>query len=192
MPKVIYLTGAPAAGKSSTARILAQRADIELWEYGARLTEHCQQRSGGISDQEDLRAKSSILVTPEDVQEVDRRLIDFVTEKRKSQHVMVDSHPVTKEVYGYRVTAFSQVQITRLNPDEIWVLYADPELTRDRIQADAGGRPMPSEEEARTHTQTQMSVATTYGIMVGCPVYMFDTGQAREHLIDLLLARLAK
>ena len=192
MPKVIYLTGAPAAGKSSTSQILAQRADIELWEYRARLTEHCKQRSHGIRSQKDLRAKSSILVTPEDVLEVDRLLIEFVTEKRKTQHVIVDSHPVTKEAYGYRVTAFSQEQITRLNPDEIWVLYADPELTRSRIHEDAGGRPMPSEEEARTHTQTQISVATTYGIIVGCPVYIFDTSQPRELLTDSLLARLAK
>ena len=41
MPKVIYLTGAPASGKSSTTRMLADRVPgLRVWEYGARLTEH--------------------------------------------------------------------------------------------------------------------------------------------------------
>ncbi len=89
------------------------------------------------------------------------------------------------------MTAFSKEHITALKPDEIWVFYADPDVTRERIKADAAGRPLPTEEQARTHTLSQMAVATTYGIMVGCPVYMFDTNQSREHLVDLLLKRLA-
>lgn len=192
MGKVIYITGAPAAGKSSTVRMLSERAELAVWEYGARLTEYCRQKSPAIGGQEDLRAQSSGLVTPEDVQEVDRLLLEYVSANRGERHVLVDSHPVTKESYGYRVTAFSQEQVQTLDPDEIWVLYATPDVTRDRISADAAGRPLPSEEEARIHTQAQMAVATTYGIMVSCPVYMFDTGRPREQLIETLLARLAK
>ena len=46
MAKVIYLTGAPASGKSSTTRLLKERlADLEIWEYGAQLTEHCLARA---------------------------------------------------------------------------------------------------------------------------------------------------
>ncbi len=192
MLKVIYLTGAPAAGKSSTTRALAERVpDLLVWEYGARLTEHVMAKSAGISSQADLRAASSSVVTPEDVAEVDRELLAFVQVNRRQRHVLIDSHPVTKETYGYRITPFSLEQFTKLAPDEIWVLYASPEETRRRIAADHGGRPMVSEEDARTHTALQASVAATYGMAVGRPIYLFDTAVPRDVLVERLACRLA-
>ena len=191
MSKVIYLTGAPAAGKSSTMRLLLERMpDLLVWEYGARLTEHCAARSSEITGQHDLRAKSAGLVTPDDVAEVDRALLAYVHEHRSTTHVLIDSHPVTKESYGYRITPFSLEQFAQLQPDEIWVLYASPAETRRRIQADSGGRPFVTEEEARTHTMLQASVAATYGMSIRCPVYMFDTARPRDELVARLVGRL--
>lgn len=192
MAKVIYLTGAPAAGKSSTTRLLKELVtDLEIWEYGARLTEHCLGRSAAIADQDDLRAKSSAIVTPQDVADVDLKLLAFVEQHRGSRPVLIDSHAVTKESYGFRVTPFSLEQFARLRPDEIWVLYAEPEESRRRIAADPGGRPQISEEQARTHTLLQGSVACTYGMSIGCAVYMFDTAQPRDALVATLKGRLA-
>ncbi len=192
MPKVIYLTGAPAAGKSSTTRLLLEQApDLVIWEYGARLTEHCAARSADVTGQHELRARSAGLVTPEDVAEVDRALMAFVDENRPSRHVLIDSHPVTKESYGYRITPFSLEQFAQLRPDEIWVLFASPEETRRRIETDPGGRPQVTEEEARTHTMLQASVAATYGMSIRCPVYMFDTAGPREKLVTRLAGRLS-
>jgi adenylate kinase len=148
-------------------------------------------RSPEVASQDDLRARSAGLVTPEDVSEVDRLLVSFVNDHRSDRDVLIDSHPVTKESYGYRITPFSLEQFIRLVPDEIWVLYASPEETRRRIAADSGGRPMVTEEEARMHTALQTSVATTYGIAVGCPVYLFDTGTSREELVAQLIGRLS-
>ena len=192
MAKVIYLTGAPASGKSSTTQLLKERlCDLEIWEYGARLTEHCLARSADITSQDDLRARSSAVVTPQDVADVDLALLTFVEEHRGSRPVLIDSHAVTKEFYGYRVTPFSLEQFGRLRPNEIWVLYAEPDETRRRIAADSGDRPQISEEQARTHTLLQESVACTYGMSIGCAVYMFDTAQPRDTLITVLAERLA-
>lgn len=192
MTKVIYLTGAPASGKSSTTQMLRERVtDLQIWEYGARLTKYCLARSAAITGQDDLRAQSSAIVTPQDVAEVDLALLAFVDEHRGSRPVLIDSHAVTKESYGFRVTPFSLEQFARLRPDEIWVLYAEPSETRRRISADPGGRPQVSEEQARTHTLLQGSVACTYGMAIGCAVYMFDTAQPRDTLVDLLAERLS-
>lgn len=192
MPKVIYLTGAPAAGKSSTTRLLLHRVPVlQVWEYGARLIEHIKTRSKEIASQEDMRARSAEVVTPEDVLEVDRKLIEFVEANRAERHILIDSHPVTKETYGYRITTFSLEQFAQLGVDEIWVLYATPEETRRRIAADDGGRPMITKEEARTHTALQASVAATYGMVAGCPVYLFDTAVSREELVGRLAGRLS-
>ena len=103
---------------------------------------------------------------------------------------VIDSHPVTKESYGYRITPFSMKLFVQLAPDEIWVLYASPEETRRRIADHDEGRPMITEEEARTHTGLQSSVPATYGIAGGCPVYLFDTAMGPKELVTLLQARL--
>jgi len=192
MHKVIYLTGAPAAGKSSTTRLMREELpDLLVWEYGAKLTEHCGARLTELAGQHELRAQSAALITPDDVAAVDQELLDFVDEHRGRQHVVIDSHPVTKEEWGYRITPFSFQQFARLLPDEIWLLYASPEETRRRIQEDAGGRPLVTEEEARMHTMLQASVAATYGMSIRCPVYMFDTGVARQELVSRLVERLS-
>lgn len=192
MPKVIYFTGAPAAGKSSTSKELSARVpNLRVWEYGARLTAHCAARDASIVDQRQLRSRSAGIVTPEDVAAVDDQLLSFVTEWRGKSNVIIDSHPVTKESWGYRITPFSLGQFATLAPDEVWVLFASPEETRRRIKADDGGRPLITEEEARMHTMMQASVAATYGMSTRCPVYMFDTAVPREQLIEQLVGRLS-
>ena len=191
MPKVIYLTGAPAAGKSSTmARLLERVPDLAVWEYGARLTEYLQARSAEVGSQDDLRQHSAALVTPNDVAEVDLALLEFVNENRGRRHVIIDSHPVTKEKYGFRITPFSLEQFGELKPNELWVLYADPVETRRRIAADGGGRPLISEADAEMHTNLQASVAATYGMSVGCPIFLFDTSGPRDELVSRLEGRL--
>lgn len=192
MAKVIYLTGAPASGKSSTTRALAELVEnLLVWEYGARLTAHVMVRNADVASQTDLRARSADVVTPKDVDDVDSALLAFVTENRGHHSIIIDSHPVTKEASGYRITPFSLERFAQLAPDEIWVLYASPDETRKRIGADDGGRPMVTEEEARTHTALQASVAATYGMSLGRPVYMFDTAAPRAELVERLAERLA-
>lgn len=189
--KTIYLTGAPASGKSTTASKLSDAIEhLEVWEYGARLTAYLRERNGDIKDQVELRELSAGRVLPEDIVAVDKRLISFVKSNRTNRHIIVDSHPVTKEEYGFRITAFSQKCIRELNPDEIWILYTSPEVAVERISRDAQGRPNISIEEARMHTALQSSVAANYGVILGRPVYLFDTDRPQEEIVARLSKRL--
>ena len=145
-----------------------------------------------MADHEELRALSAQVVRPQDIEALDNALLDQVNRIRGKRPVIIDSHPVTKETYGYRVTAFSQEQVQRLRPDEIWVFYTAPSVMLERISREPRGRPTVTEEEARLHTYTQASVAASYGIVTGAPVYLFDTNQDQELIISNLLERLAK
>lgn len=190
--KVIYVTGAPASGKSSTtARLLALLPEVGVWEYGARLTEFLKARGAEIADQRELRSRSAGVAAPSDIDALDALLQAWVEEPRDSQHLLIDSHPVTKENYGFRVTAFSLDRIKLLQPDEIWLFYVTPETTVERIRSDSAGRPEITLEEARMHTLVQASVAVTYGVAAGCPVYMFDTDVDQTELVTRLCGRLA-
>lgn len=192
MHKVIYLTGAPAAGKSSTTKLLMSRAtDILVWEYGSRLTDYCKHKYPGISSQTQIRTQSAQLITSGDIEALDQELLAFVDKNRLENHIIIDSHAVTKEESGYRITPFSLSQFAALSPDEIWVLYASPEETRRRIAENSGGRPLVTEEEARMHTMLQASVAATYSMSIRCPVYLFDTASPRDALVERLAERLS-
>jgi adenylate kinase len=189
--KTIYLTGAPAAGKSSITRKLRDlNSNLEVWEYGERLTSYLNNIGIGVESQDKLRAQSARIVTSEHISQVDRHLLDWVNTNRHNRHLLIDSHPVTKEHYGYRVTAFSAEKILELKPDEIWVLFTSPEIAVDRIANDAAGRPQITLEEARLHTYLQGSLAISYGISVGRPVYFFDSTKPVDKLSSELAARL--
>tara|TARA_R100000655_G_scaffold105687_3_gene154159 strand:- start:104 stop:688 length:585 start_codon:yes stop_codon:yes gene_type:complete len=189
--KVIYVTGAPAAGKSSTlARLVEADPTLLHFEYGAELTKHIMSDGRPVTDQQELRARSAGIVTPADVEAVDAKLLRMVAQCRGNQTILIDSHAVTKEDYGFRITAFSQAVVQQLAPDEIWLFYTEPDIAVVRIRGDAKGRPEIAEEQARMHTHVQASIAATYGVIAGVPVYLFDTHGAQADLVERLLRRL--
>lgn len=191
--EVVYLTGAPAAGKSSLSRALRQLVQpLEFWEFGERLTAYLNSGSVTAISQEDLRRESARAAGPADIAAVDRMLIDWTSATRSSSHIVIDSHPVTKEHHGFRVTPYSLADFSRLQPTQIWMLYTRPEVAVERIRRDPGGRPLISEEEARMHTQLQASVAITYGMSVGVPVHLFDSERDPGELAAGLAQRFQK
>ena len=193
MNKVIYVTGAPASGKTSTTQLLTEGArDLAVWEYGARLTEYLQSAGIALTGQDELREKSSRLAIASAIDELDEQLLEFVSVRREEGHVLIDSHPVTREHHGFRITAFSHERFRQLAPDEIWCFYTAPEVAVARIAANPGGRPAVDVEAARMHTMLQASVAASYGIAAGCPVYLFDTDRDQAGLVAELRERLAR
>lgn len=191
MFKLIYMTGAPAAGKSTTSRYLASNhPNVVVFEYGAELTKLIASRHIGDLEQTTVRQKSSDIVTENDVNELDRYLIEFVKKNIEISNIIIDSHPVTKESYGFRITPFSRLQIEMLGIDEVWALYAPASVIIDRIKADAGGRPVPTVEEAEMHNQLQGAVAAQYAVLSGKAAYIFDTSGDREAFYERLAKRL--
>lgn len=168
------------------------RTDIEVWEYSLRLRDHLNRKQSQLISHQDLRSSSASIVGPDDIAAVDKLLVTYVNSFRGRKHIVIDSHPVTKEDYGFRCTAFSSHQIRTIAPDEIWVLYADPTTTIRRIESNSDSRKRVTEEEARMHTFLQASVATSYGISVGCPVYFFDSNTDQDDLVRRLTGRLDK
>jgi adenylate kinase len=80
---VIYLTGAPAAGKSSLAGRLGQViSPIKVFNYGQELTEYLAAKSGSPYHQDELRRQSAQVITPEDVEALDSILLNLTALSR--------------------------------------------------------------------------------------------------------------
>jgi adenylate kinase len=181
MKEVIYITGPPAAGKTTLVENLhAAFPDLEIFIYSKLLSEHIGKRDRTKFSQKRLREQSGTVVTPEDIEQVDHYLIKSVQRVRKFHHVLIDSHPVTKEGFGFRVTAFSVPLLKALRPTRICMLFTDAQTVIKRIQAHPKGRPKISKFEADFHCFSQASVAITYGIQLGVPVYFYNSSKGTE------------
>ncbi len=188
---VVYLTGAPAAGKSTLAEQLKQVvAPIEVFTYGHELTRYLEEKSGQPIAQDELRKHSSLVITQEDVESLDTILLKRVAELRTRTNFVIDTHAVTKEAYGFRIIPFSLQRIGELRPTKIVVLYTSPGDAIRRIAANSGGRPMISDFEAGFHTGLQASVAISYGTSLGIPIYFLDSSKDLPELLDWFRHRL--
>jgi len=138
--KVIYLTGSPATGKSTLVRNLAQKiSPLEVYTYSKILADYVGRKRSSLFSEDDMRSLSSKVILPEDVAAVDLMLLDYVNQNRHRSHIIIDSHAVTKEEYGFRVTPFSIKLLSGIRPSMIFVLYADPQVVRSRIKNNSQG-----------------------------------------------------
>ncbi|WP_172298150.1 AAA family ATPase [Pseudoruegeria sp. HB172150] len=191
--KTVYLTGAPGSGKTTSLDALVLKMPgLATWKYSEQLARHIQDRVSNAVDNKELRRASASLVSPEDILAVDNKLANFAKKKRTKQHLIIDSHPVTKEPYGFRCTAFTSNRLTSLGLDEIWVTYVDPDTTLSRLHPELTGRQPISREEAVMHTQLQAALAIQYGVLSGCPVHFFDTSESKEKIAARMQERLMK
>lgn len=191
MGTLIYLTGAPATGKSTVSGYLQQHVPgFEHIAYRDMLMAQVAGRHRNLAV-EALREAPSYVITRADVEATDRRLIDVVAQLREHKHVLVDSHPMSKEPYGFRVTSFTQDQVVALNPDVIVCLYADPGEISRRIQLNPEGRPLPSAFELSLHLTVQATVAAQYAYTLGKACHLLNSAVAVEEL-GRAICRIAK
>ncbi len=189
--QVIYLTGPPASGKSTLVQTLHQAIQpMESFSYNKVLAEYVGQRASGPLSEDQIRQQSAQVVTPEDVVIVDNLLIRFVNERRQSSHIVIDSHAITKESFGFRATPFRLEILKALDPTYIFMLYCGCTTTVDRIRSHSQGRPLVTEDEARLHCDLQASVALIYSILLGVPVYFLDSSKPVTDLATQIIRRL--
>jgi adenylate kinase len=184
MGSVIYLTGAPATGKSTLGRALATEVPgLQLFCYSEHLRDLVNRRAPSSVTESSIREKSAAIVTSDDVKQLDEQLVGWVAAERARNPIVIDSHPVTKENFGFRVTPFSHDRVRELSPDFIVCMYAAPEVIEERIRADPQGRPLPTRYELSLHTQAQINVAVQYGIILGRPCYLVDSSTSQPELV---------
>jgi adenylate kinase len=188
--KVIYLTGAPATGKSTLSAAVEKDVPGLIWySYSKLLRDIINRHASEKINETTVRQKSGTVITRADIEATDEWLIAQVTAQRQNNHIVIDSHPVTKERYGFRVTPFTPTQLKKLNPDIIVCTYSDVDVLANRIRQDPVGRPLPSDFDIALHVQLQASLATQYGFLLECAVYLLDTNAqpdvVKQHFLTM-------
>lgn len=191
MGRVIYLTGAPASGKTTLSERIADRLPgIQLFKFGRELADYLSKREAVSPDA--LRSGTDSIVTPQDVIEINRLAADFAAQHRNAHHVIIDTHALTREAFGFRMTPIGADLVRELNPDVLVTLVCPPGVLAERVKKDAKGRPPLSDWQLSLQTELQNVIPTTYAILCDRPAYFFenvreeDLGSITDRVVQLL------
>jgi adenylate kinase len=174
--KVVMITGAAGTGKSTLVKsLLVSARPFKRIDYGQLLLDYKARQAGIQMSYDELRRDSATVITPADVFAVDEWVIGQLPGWRIETNVIIDSHPVTKEAFGYRITPYSLEQIARIAFDVVIVLVGDPTTLANRIAANPQGRPEVDSFQAAFQVQLQAAIAALYGIVCARPCFAVDT-----------------
>ena len=190
--KVVLITGAAGTGKSTLSRSLLRAArPFTRIDYGQLLLEHKAKEYGHQMTYEELRRDSAAVITPADVLAVDEWVIEQLPKWRSETNILIDSHPVTKESFGFRVTPYSANQVVRIAFDVVIVLVGDPAKLALRIEANPEGRPAVTEFQVGFQVQLQAVMASLYAVTCARPCFAIDTTELNpEQVLGAVLSLL--
>jgi adenylate kinase len=191
--KLIYLSGAPASGKSTLLRNLKLMSENTLvFEYGKEMSARLSSLSKNSVqiEQAALRGGTENYVHQSDIDALDEEMTRWVDDNRDTSNLIIDSHHVTAENYGFRIAPFTPTKLARLNINEFWLIILSGKSTKKRIRADPEGRLLLNKFNFNFHTLVQSNLITTYAFYCGSPVYIFDGSTSPDKLAGQAYQRL--
>jgi adenylate kinase len=184
---VFLLTGVPAVGKTSLAKKLSELIrPLQIISFGEMILAARADDNPGISHSE-LRRNPTSEAPMDTIKRSTELLISTLDELRTHTNVVIDSHAVAKDHYGFRVSPDSTAFLARLGLRAVFVLHANYDEISRRVKTDGVGRRAVTRVEIETHERLQDAVAISYGVATGCPVFIVNTRTLDQTTEDLIL-----
>ena len=185
----LYLTGMPGVGKTTVTKAIEKiDSRIEVIRYSSVLKSYLKDAHNHEYTTAQLREKSSTIISVEDVNKIDKEVVQMV-KRSNAKHVILESHAITVEEYGYRATPFSTGLLTELNLDSIVVLYANPTLLQIRINSEPTGRRKQTLYDLTYGQNLQSVLALQYSILLGAKISFIDTNHDVDYVARVILEK---
>jgi len=184
--ETILLTGIAAVGKSTLSRTIGKTSGFKSFEYGAELFNQAHQEHPEITYAQ-TRSHAETYISDEHVRHTDEALQLFIQQYRNECHVVIDSHAISRERYGFRSEPFGPGGLQRASFSRIVCLYCEPAVIAERIKANADGRQTLTIPELELYQQLQSSVAITYSTIAGIPLHFINSNASPEDVVKMFL-----
>lgn len=185
--KVLLLTGVPAAGKTTLANEVKETIQpMHVITFGEFILE-VKKRGLPNVNYADLRSNPTREAGINLIEEATVLLLKHVSELRDKSNILIDSHAVAKDEYGFRITPDSHSFLQKIKLDAILILHANHQAVVSRINAKSDGRRLVTVEEVATHEVLQDSVSIAYAVATGCPVFIINADTPPKELLEKLL-----
>jgi adenylate kinase len=165
---VVFITGVAAVGKTSVARELERRGLGRRLSIGELVLDQARRLQPGLTHDQ-LRQEPDLYAPLPVVGSAIGELCRLVEKERGFQTLIVESHAVTAESYGSRVTVFSHEDLRRLAFDVIVLLECGESTIASRWRRRSIVMPVPT--NLRIMIDMQRAVGVAYAAAVGCPLY---------------------
>lgn len=189
--RLLYLTGAPASGKSTIANAISQiEPSIQIIRYSDEIKNFYAGSKRGQFTTQQLRAESSKIISHSDISNIDRYILEKI-QTSAANYIVLESHAITAESYGFRATPFSVQMLGMIAPDLIVCLYSETDLIFERIKDNPQGRLLQSTENIQVGQLLQMSLALQYGILSNAEIHFINTQQesqvVAQQIVNMLI-----
>jgi adenylate kinase len=184
--KVILVTGLPGTGKTTLLTELASRLKpVEVINFGDLILKEARVEDTELTRAE-LRSQPTLRAKHRYIDKARHNLLSHVANNRNLTNIFIDSHAVTVDSYGYRVTPDSHSFMRDLKLDAIVSLHVDHDLLIERLSGNLGGRILPDRQDLCELQSLQDAVAVSYATVLGCPVFVLNANSA-EHFFSAML-----
>jgi adenylate kinase len=185
--KVLLVTGLPASGKTTLVQLLEKKVHpIRHVNFG-RLILEVRQHTDPTATHDQLRASPTTTASVDYIQQARELLLQVVRNERDATNIVIDSHAVSADDYGFRVTPDSHSFLQELRLDAILILQVDYQELYSRLNKDKSGRRQVSLSRLQSYQSLQDSVAIAYSVVTGCPVFAIDANDTPSAVLDKTL-----
>ncbi|USF28373.1 hypothetical protein N510_003332 [Firmicutes bacterium ASF500] len=190
--KLLYLTGSPATGKSTiTNAIFQMEPSIQIIRYSDEIKNFYAESKRGQFTTSQLRMESSKIISHNDISNIDQYILKKI-QTSTANYIILESHAITVESYGFRATPFSVQLLGMVAPNLIVCLYSEADLIFERIKNNPQGRLLQSTENIHVGQFLQMSLALQYGILTNAEIHFINTQHepqvVAQQLVHMLIA----
>jgi adenylate kinase len=185
--KVVLLTGVPGVGKTTLVQFAHERVEpLHVITFGEMIFEVRKREEPELTYQH-IRAAPTKHAAADIIARATDLLIERTRELRRVSNVVIDSHAVARDDYGFRITPDSHAVLQHLALDAVIVLHAEPETVLSRIHAAADGRRAVTSRQLAVHEALQDAVAVAYAVASGCPAYVLEVDSEMDQTFVSLL-----
>lgn len=183
---IVLVTGVPGVGKTTLCKFM-----VSVWpndyvhiSFGTLILRTLSLNAEWVTEPE-LRRAAASLVTHRTLTEATELLMVEVAE---AQHriVLIDSHAVSQDRFGYIVTPDGRTYFDRLQYGAIVQLQAAPPTILARSAPDVSGRQARNEKDIELHYVLQSAVSVGYSAASECPLYVVEAEEPVESVGDMV------